>query len=250
MSWASTCTSATLVARTGGPARGNCYRSAGRWRRRKGSFQPAGIVVLLSHRIQDTAARKRRNGGSGSPRRGGPPRNAGRNAALRCGRADRGLRRRFRLPEYPGGPPGGPPGFPPGAAKKSVSPVASPPPGDLPRELEVFQEGNKIMLAAGRAGSHRKMGIPFLTPGGFDFVFGGQPELRTRFILGKAYHGPADAAHKPVHHRPKERPAIAPGGSPQGEPGQDLRFIDGRRSFPIPRASTCSSLGLARVRLI
>ena len=95
------------------------------------------------------------------------------------------------------------------------------------REIEVFQEGDEVMLTAGRAGGYRKMGVPFLTVAGFDLILGGKPELRPRFALGEGDHGPADPADKAMHDRSNERSSLPPCRRAQGQPGQDLGFGDG-----------------------
>ena len=94
-------------------------------------------------------------------------------------------------------------------------------------EIKVFQEGDEVMLTAGRAGGNRKMGVPFLPVAGFDLVLGGKPELRPRFALGEGHDGAADPADKAMHDRPNERSSLPPCRRAEGEPGQDLGLGDG-----------------------
>ena len=110
--------------------------------------------------------------------------------------------------------------------------------GCVPREAEVLEVGDKVVLSAGRAGCDGEMSSPVSFAA--VHLFGGEPEPRGLQITRERYDSAADPAHEGVNDRTQQRPAVPSRGRAQRQPGEHfgLRYgptdglLQSLREFP------------------
>ena len=64
-----------------------------------------------------------------------------------------------------------------------------------------------------------------------DLVLGCQPQLRIRRVFLERHDCAADASDERMHHRPKQRTTIEPGGGAECEPAEYLGLTDRTPDF-------------------
>ena len=111
--------------------------------------------------------------------------------------------------------------LPAGSARARIAAPRGP-----PREGEVPEERDVVVLPADGARGDGKLCESFAVVGGRAVVLGRKPEPRTVALRREGHDRPTDAAHEPMHDRPQQRPTVAARRGAERQPGEDLGFGD------------------------